>query len=112
MNKFTGLTQSQVTESRNKYGANALTELPRETLLQKFLGNLTDPMIIILLCALAIQLILFFFGKAEWFEPFGVFVAILIAGGVSSITEYKQEEKASLLKSQQELARQYLTLIK
>ncbi len=102
MNKITGLTQSQVTESRNKYGTNALTELPRETLAQKFLSNLTDPMIIILLCALGIQLVLFFLGRAEWFEPFGVFVAILIAGSVSSITEYKQEEKASLLKSQQE----------
>ena len=102
MNKITGLTQSQVTESRTKYGTNALTELPRETLAQKFLANLTDPMIIILLCALAIQLVLFFLGRAEWFEPFGVFVAILIAGSVSSITEYKQEEKASLLKSQQE----------
>ena len=102
MNKITGLTQSQVTESRNKYGSNVLTELPRETLAQKFLNNLTDPMIIILLCALAIQLVLFLLGRAEWFEPFGVFVAILIAGGVSSITEFKQEEKASLLKSQQE----------
>ena len=102
MNKFSGLTQSQVKESRDKYGSNALTELPREKLIQKFLNNLSDPMIIILLCALGIQLVLFFMGKAEWFEPFGVFVAILIAGGVSSITEYKQEEKASLLKSQQE----------
>ena len=102
MNNIKGLTQSQVKESRDKYGSNALTELPRESLAQKFLANLTDPMIIILLCALAIQLVLFFLGRAEWFEPFGVFVAILIAGSVSSITEFKQEEKASLLKSQQE----------
>ena len=102
MTNFNGLTQSQVEESRSKYGTNALTELPREKLIQKFLNNLSDPMILILLCALGIQLVLFFMGKAEWFEPFGVFVAILIAGGVSSITEYKQEEKASLLKSQQD----------
>ena len=102
MTNFNGLTQSQVEESRSKYGTNALTELPREKLIQNFLNNLRDPMILILLCALGIQLVLFFMGKAEWFEPFGVFVAILIAGGVSSITEYKQEEKASLLKSQQD----------
>ncbi len=102
MKNFDGLTQIQVKENREKYGTNALTELPREKLAQKFLNSLADPMIIILLCALAIQLVLFFLGKAEWFEPFGVFAAILIAGGVSSITEYKQEEKASLLKSQQE----------
>ena len=102
MNNINGLSLDQVEKNREKYGTNALTELPREKLLTKFLNNLTDPMIMILLCALLIQLVLFFMGRAEWFEPFGVFVAILIAGGVSSITEYKQEQKASLLKSQQE----------
>ena len=97
-----GLTDSEVQSSRAKHGPNSLTELPRESLLQKFMSNLSDPMIIILLCALVIQLVLFFMGRAEWFEPFGILVAVLIAGGVSSITEYKQEEKASFLKSQQE----------
>ena len=40
MNKITGLTQSQVKENREKYGTNALTELPRETLARKFFNNL------------------------------------------------------------------------
>ncbi len=102
MNDIKGLTESEVKANREKYGKNALTELPRETLLKKFLGNLSDPMIIILLVALVIQVVLFILGRAEWFEPFGIFVAIVIAGSVSSITEYKQEQKASLLKSQQE----------
>ena len=102
MNNIQGLTTEEVKASRIKYGSNVLTELPRETLARKFLNNLSDPMIIILLCALVIQLVLFFMGRAEWFEPFGIFVAVLIAGGVSSITEYQQEQKASLLKSQQE----------
>ncbi|MBQ3694267.1 MAG: calcium-translocating P-type ATPase, PMCA-type [Synergistaceae bacterium] len=97
-----GLNDSQVQESREKYGTNTLTELPRDPLFKKFLNNLSDPMIIILLVALAIQLVLFFMGKAEWFEPVGILVAVLIAGGVSSITEYQQEEKASALKHQQE----------
>ena len=97
-----GLTDSEVKESREKYGSNSLTELPGETLGAKFLASLKDPMIIILLCALVIQLVLFVMGRAEWFEPFGILVAVLIAGGVSSFTEYRQEQKASLLKSQQE----------
>lgn len=102
MLEHTGLNDSQVQASREKFGTNALTELPREPLLTKFLASLSDPMIIILLCALAIQVVLFFMGRAEWFEPFGILVAILIASGVSSITEYQQEQKASLLKAQQE----------
>lgn len=96
------LNDSEVQSSREQYGSNVLTELPREPLFRKFLNNLSDPMIIILLCALAIQLVLFFMGRAEWFEPVGILVAVLIAGGVSSITEYQQEEKASALKHQQE----------
>ena len=102
MNDIKGLTESEVKINREKYGPNSLTELPRETLLKKFLNNLSDPMIIILLFALVIQVVLFVLGRAEWFEPFGIFVAVVIAGSVSSVTEYKQEQKASLLKSQQE----------
>ncbi|MBR0278435.1 MAG: HAD-IC family P-type ATPase, partial [Synergistaceae bacterium] len=102
MTDIKGLTDSEVQESREKYGSNSLTELPGETLGAKFLASLKDPMIIILLCALVIQLVLFVMGRAEWFEPFGILVAVLIAGGVSSFTEYRQEQKASLLKSQQE----------
>ena len=102
MNVLKGLSDSEVQESRQKYGSNALTEIPLETFAAKFFNSLKDPMIIILLCALVIQLVLFIMGRAEWFEPFGIFVAILIASCVSSITEYKQEHKASLLKSQQE----------
>ena len=102
MTDIKGLTDSEVQASREQHGSNALTELPREPLLSKFLASLADPMIIILLCALVIQLVLFFLGRAEWFEPFGILVAVLIASGVSSITEYQQEQKASLLKAQQE----------
>ncbi|MBQ3763955.1 MAG: calcium-translocating P-type ATPase, PMCA-type, partial [Synergistaceae bacterium] len=102
MTDIKGLSDSEVQSSREKYGSNSLTELPGETLGAKFLASLKDPMIIILLCALAIQLVLFFMGRAEWFEPVGILIAVLIAGGVSSFTEYRQEQKASLLKSQQE----------
>ncbi len=102
MTDIKGLTDSEVEASREKYGTNSLTELPGEKLAAKFIESLKDPMIIILLCALVIQMVLFFMGRAEWFEPFGILVAVLIAGGVSSFTEYRQEQKASLLKSQQE----------
>ena len=67
MNNIQGLSSEEVKTSRIKYGSNVLTELPKETLARKFLNNLSDPMIIILLCALVIQLVLFFMGRAEWF---------------------------------------------
>lgn len=102
MSEHKGLTDAEVRASRKQFGTNTLTELPQEPLFKKFLANLSDPMIIILLCALVIQLVLFFAGRAEWFEPVGILIAILIASGVSSYTEHQQEQKASALKSQQE----------
>ena len=45
---------------------------------------------------------MFFLGQAEWFEPVGILIAILIANGVASISENKQENKASALKEEEE----------
>lgn len=56
----------------------------------------------ILLVALVVQVVLFFLGQAEWFEPVGILIAILIANGVASVSESKQEGKASALKAEEE----------
>lgn len=56
----------------------------------------------ILLVALVIQVVLFFLGQAEWFEPVGILIAIVIANGVASVSENKQENKASALKEEEE----------
>lgn len=95
-----GLTDQEVNESRIRYGSNALTQLPGDPLWKKVLMGFKDPMILILLLALAVQITLFFMGEVEWFEPLGIFFAILIANGVSSFSEYKQEEKASSMKAE------------
>ena len=99
---LTGLSRGKVEESRKKYGSNELTQMPTDSLIKKFMIGFKDPMIMILLAALAIQFIMFYFGLAEWFEPVGVLIAILIANGVSAISEYKQEGKASSLKADEE----------
>lgn len=100
--KRTGLTTEQVEESRNKHGSNSLTQIPAEPLWKKILEGFKDPMIMILLVALAVQVVLFFLGQAEWFEPAGILIAIMIANGVASVSESKQEGKASALKAEEE----------
>ena len=97
-----GLTASQVEASRKKYGSNVLTQIPPDPLWKKIFEGFKDPMIIILCVALLIQLALWFMKQAEWFEPVGILVAIIIANGVSSISESKQEGKASALKAEEE----------
>ncbi len=100
--KLTGLTTEQVEKSRKEHGSNDLTQIPPEPLWKKFLKGFTDPMIIILLVALAIQIVLFCIGESGWYEPVGVLIAILIANGVSSVSQHKQEGKASALKAEEE----------
>jgi len=96
--KFEGLTKGQVEESRQKYGSNKLTNIEQEPLWKKILIGFTDPMIMILLLALLVQTILFFLGETLWFEPVAILMTILIANGVASISQSKQESKALSLK--------------
>ena len=98
-----GLSKVEVEESRKQYGSNALTQIPPESLWSKILnGFKEDAMIQILCVAAVIQLILWWFGQAEWYEPVGVIVAIFIANGGGALSECKQESKAALLKAEQE----------
>lgn len=100
--KFNGLTTQEAEESKRLHGANTLTEIPPDPLWQKILEGFKDPMIMILLVALVVQAALFFLHQAEWYEPAGILIAILIANGVASVSESKQEGKASALKAEEE----------
>ncbi len=97
-----GLTAAEAEESRKKNGANTLTQIPPDPLWKKILEGFKDPMIMILLVALVVQVVLFFLHQAEWFEPVGILIAIMIANGVSAFSENKQEGKASALKAEEE----------
>ena len=99
--KKKGLSASEAEQSRKLYGTNALTEIPPDPLWKKILEGFKDPMIMILMVALVVQVVLCFMGQAEWFEPAGILVAILVANGVASISEHKQEGKASALKKEE-----------
>lgn len=98
--KLTGLNSKQVEESRLKHGSNSLTQIPVDPLWKKILEGFKDPMIVILLVALVVQFVLFLIDEAEWFEPVGILIAILIANGVAAVSESKQEGKASALKAE------------
>jgi len=99
---FQGLSAAEVEQSRREHGSNTLTQIPPDPLWKKILQGFRDPMIMILLVALLIQLVLFFFGRAEWYEPAGVLVAILIADIVAAVSESRQEGKASALRAEEE----------
>lgn len=97
-----GLTSAQVEQSRREHGSNSLTQIPPDPLWKKILEGFKDPMIMILLVALVVQVVLYFLDQAEWYEPVGILVAIIIANGVASVSESRQEGQASALKAEEE----------
>ena len=87
---YTGLNNEEVLASRKKYGTNAITSKKKNSFFKLFIETLADPIIKILLIALAIKTI-FLFHDFDWFETIGIVVAILVASLISSISEYGSE---------------------
>lgn len=103
-NHYTGLTDAQVAESREKYGVNILTPPAKEPIWKQFLGKFRDPLIIILMIAgvLSIGISCYEYwglheGGGVFFEPIGIFVAILLATGMAFIFEYKADKEFAIL---------------
>ena len=86
-----GLTSDEVSQSRVKFGTNALTESDSESFWSKLKDNFGDPMIKILCVALAINIAFVFLGQTEWYESVGIAAAVIIATFVSTYSEYKNE---------------------
>lgn len=95
--KIIGLTEREVLESRAKYGDNNLKKEKSKSLARRFLDNLSDPIIKILLIALVLQVILTF-NNCNIFEICGILLAILISICVSTISEYTSERSFEKLR--------------
>ena len=90
-NTKTGLTDEQVIKSRKEYGDNKISSAKKDSFLRIFIETLGDPIIKILLIALAIKTI-FLFQDFDWFETIGIVIAIFIASFISTISEYGSEK--------------------
>lgn len=86
-----GLTSKEVEEKRKKYGANSITAKKQEGFLHLLLESLGDPIIKILLIALAIKTV-FLLKDFDWFETIGIVIAIFLASFISTISEYGSEK--------------------
>ena len=100
----TGLTDAEVSASRERYGANILTPPEKTPLWKRFLEKFGDPLIIILMIAgaLSIGISCYEFwglgmGAGVFFEPVGIFIAILLATGLAFIFELKADREFALL---------------
>ncbi len=94
------LHQAQVSEHRHLYGTNTLTTRKRKRFIQQFFGNLGDPVIRILLGALAINLLFSFGGGTDWLETAGIGLAVFLATLISTLSEYGSESAFAKLKEE------------
>ncbi|ALG68456.1 calcium-translocating P-type ATPase, PMCA-type [Beggiatoa leptomitoformis] len=88
---FDGLSEQAVTDSRNLYGSNAVATQASETFWEKLFSNFKDPIIVILLIALAITLLLATLGYAEWYEGVGIAIAVILATFIATWSEHSNE---------------------
>ena len=86
-----GLTADEVAKSLALYGDNSLHKERRKSFGRRFLDNLSDPIIRILMVAMILQLV-FSLGRVNYFEVGGVLIAILISCTVSTLSEYRSEQ--------------------
>ena len=102
--RYSGLSSAQVEESRRQHGSNVLTPPEKDPLWKQFLEKFTDPLIIILLIAGALSIGISLYerfglgeGAEVFFEPVGIFVAILLATGLAFYFELQADKEFSIL---------------
>lgn len=101
---YIGLTDAEVLESLRKNGINILTPPEKDPLWKRFLGKFSDPLIIILMIAGALSIGISCYeywglgqGAGVFFEPVGIFIAILLATGLAFIFELKADKEFAML---------------
>lgn len=103
-NAYPGLTDIEVAESRRLNGSNVLTPAEPVPWYRQFLAKFRDPLIIILLVAgllsVCISLYEYFSleqGPTVFFEPVGIFIAILLATGLGFYFEWRANKEFAIL---------------
>lgn len=99
---MSGLTSTQAADSRARHGSNELTGRRRGSFWRQFLSGFGDPIIKVLLAALALNIV-FFFHRFDWYEPVGIALTIVLSTFVSALSEYGGESAFEQL--QEESAR-------
>lgn len=95
-NVLIGLTDKEVIENRERYGANLLTPPQKTSLWKLYLEKFNDPVIRILLVAALLSFIISVI-EGEYAETIGIFFAIFLATSIGFYFEYDANKKFELL---------------
>ena len=95
----TGLTEQQAAERLAKYGPNKLQEAEKPTLLQRFLTQLKDPMLLILLAAAAVSAVTNALSGESFTEVFIILIVVLLNAVLGVVQESKAEAAIEALQT-------------
>jgi calcium-translocating P-type ATPase len=98
-----GLTSEQVEKSREENGTNKLTEQKGETILQKVLDSLKEPINSLLVVMSIISLALAYLGYVNIATPLGILLALALATLVAVFSEAKSDKIFEALKESEEI---------
>ena len=95
-----GLTTAQAQERLAKYGPNKLKEAEKPTLLQRFIQQLKDPMLIILMAAAGVSALTgMLSGEPEWAEVIIILTVVLLNAVLGVLQESKAEAAIEALQT-------------
>ena len=95
-----GLSSQEAKARQEKYGPNKLKEAPKPTLIQRFLAQLKDPMLIILMIAAAVSALTgMLSGESEWAEVIIIIAVVLLNAILGVIQESKAEAAIEALQT-------------
>ena len=95
-----GLSTEEAKKRQEKYGPNKLKEAPKPTLLQRFLTQLKDPMLIILMIAAGVSALTgMLSGENEWAEVIIIIAVVLLNAVLGVVQESKAEAAIEALQT-------------
>lgn len=95
-----GLTNDQARERLKQYGPNKLKETEKPSLMQRFMAQLKDPMLIILLIAAGVSALTgMLAGESEWAEVIIILTVVLLNAILGVIQESKAEAAIEALQT-------------
>jgi len=93
---YSGLTDAEVDQRRAEYGLNELPQEPPRSLAARFLDQISDPMLIILLVAALVSLVLAIIehGGFNEYAEVGIIFFVVIVNCVLGVVQESKAEKA------------------
>ena len=95
-----GLSSQEAAKRLEQYGPNKLKEAEKPSLLQRFLSQLKDPMLIILMVAAAVSALTgMLSGESEWAEVIIIIAVVLLNAILGVVQESKAEAAIEALQT-------------